>query len=333
MSLKNLSFIALFLVAFNLTAQDKPIGVVAFYNLENLFDTVDDPEINDEEYMPEGEKEWDEEKYQNKLTNMAKVISSMTYGPDIIGLAEVENRKVLEDLIQQPSMSGKGYQIIHFDSPDYRGIDVALLYRSNRFTPFQTEKIAFVHDSQEDFKTRDILWVKGLYEGDTLNIVVNHWPSRRGGKMAERAMAAQLLRNKIDSVQNLNPAAKIILMGDFNDDPTDKSMKKILRSDNKEKKLEAGDFYNTSMQTFKDGYGTLQYRGAWNLFDQILISQSLLKGNDKNSKYYYSPDSFRVYAPEWMREADTGAPLRTFSYGVYKNGFSDHYPTFIVLGK
>jgi predicted extracellular nuclease len=333
MRIKLLSLIILFLVSFNLLAQDQPIGVVAFYNLENLFDTEDDPSINDEEYMPEGEKEWDEQKYQNKLENMAKVISSMTYGPDIIGVVEVENRKVLEDLVNTGSMAPKRYQIVHYNSPDRRGIDVALLYRQDKFKPFATVKIPFEHESNEDYKSRDMLWVKGLYAGDTLNVVVNHWPSRRNGGVSERATAASALRKHVDSVQKINPAAKIIVMGDFNDDPTDKSIKKVLRADNRERKLEPGDFYNTSLSTFKDGFGTLYYRGAWNLFDQILISQSLLKDNDKSSNYFYAPNSFKVYAPQWMREPDTGAPLRTFSYGVYKNGFSDHYPTFIILAK
>jgi predicted extracellular nuclease len=333
MCLKKISFIVLFLVNTAIYAQDQPIGIVAFYNVENLFDTEDDPNINDEEYMPEGGKEWDTEKYQNKLVNMSKVLATMTYGADIIGLAEVENRRVLEDLVAMPTMAGKKYQIVHFDSPDYRGIDVALLYRSDKFQPFSTIKIPFSHDTNEGFRTRDMLWVKGLYGGDTLNVVVSHWPSRRGGKQAERIMAATILRKHIDSVQNLNPAAKIILMGDFNDDPTDKSIKKILRADNKENKLGKGDIYNASMKTFKQGYGTLMYKGMWNLFDQIMISQSLLKANNKASNFFYAPDSFRVYAPEWMRESDTGGPLRTFSYGVYKNGFSDHYPSFIVLAK
>jgi endonuclease/exonuclease/phosphatase family metal-dependent hydrolase len=333
MSLKEISSILLFLFSTAIYAQDQPIGIVAFYNVENLFDTKDDPTINDEEYMPTGKKEWNEVKYQNKLTNMAKVLSSMPYRPDIIGLAEVENRVVLEDLIAMPTVAEEKYQIVHFDSPDFRGIDVALLYRSEKFQPLSAIKIPFTHDTNANFKTRDMLWVKGLYEGDTLNVVVTHWPSRRGGKQAERIMAATILRKHIDSVQSINPAAKIILMGDFNDDPTDNSIKMVLRADNKESKLKNGNMYNASLKTFEEGFGTLMYKGVWNLFDQIIISQSLIKGNKNASTYFYSPDSFSIYKPEWMREPGKPEPQRTFSYGVYKNGFSDHYPSLIVLAK
>ncbi|MEQ8926595.1 MAG: endonuclease/exonuclease/phosphatase family protein [Fulvivirga sp.] len=321
------------LLCTNLLAQDTPIGTIGFYNLENLFDTEDDPEINDEEYLPTGEREWTEERYQSKLENMSRVIADMAFGPDIVGLCEVENRKVIEDLIQTDHLKLKRYQIVHFNSPDARGIDVALIYKQGRFTPFDVRSIRFKDPADKDFRTRDILWVKGLFNGDTLHVAVNHWPSRRGGKEDKRLIAAEILRKAVDSVQNINPEAKIVLMGDFNDDPSNKSVKKVLMADNKEKKLENGMLYNASGDTFKDGLGTLFYRGAWNLFDQIIISQSLLKGQATN--YYYIPNSFKVFAGEYMRETkgqNQGAPFRTFSYGVYQNGFSDHYPSIIFIG-
>lgn len=315
-------------------AQERPIGTIGFYNLENLFDTVNDPEINDEEYLVEGDRQWNEERYQNKLNNMSRVIADMANGPDIVGLCEIENRKVLEDLVQTENLRLKRYQIIHFNSPDYRGIDVGLIYKQGIFTPFDVRTIKFNDPSDPEFKTRDILWVKGLYHKDTLHVVVNHWPSRRGGKEDKRILAAEILRRSIDSVQNVNPDAKIVLMGDFNDDPSNKSVKKVLMADDKEKKLEKGMMFNAAGSTFKQGYGTLYYRGAWNLFDQIIISQSLLEDNATN--YHYIPDSFRVFAADYMQVPkgdDKGAPLRTFSYGVYKNGYSDHYPSIIFIGK
>jgi len=314
--------------------KSRPIGIIAFYNLENLFDTEDDPEIRDEEFLPKGKNNWTEEKYQEKLNNMAKVISTMTYGPDIIGVCEIENKKVLDDLIKTQQLENKNYAIEHYDSPDRRGIDVALLYRDNKFDVIESEKIKFIHPDNENYLTRDILRVKGLYFGDTLNIFVNHWPSRFGGGMKERQIAAEILRENVDQIKAKNPDAKIILMGDFNDDPTDKSIKKILNTHWKENKLEGGTLYNTSADTFRDGYGTLMYRGAWNLFDQIIISKSLMKGQD--NQYHYIPNSFKVYAPEWMRVEDgnyKGAPKRTFVSGKYMGGFSDHYPSFIVIGK
>lgn len=310
-----------------------PIGVVGFYNLENLFDTEDDPLISDEEYLPEGEKEWTTERYQEKLSNMAEVISNMAGAPDILGVCEVENRKVLEDLVLHPKLVKQRYQIVHFNSPDGRGIDNALLYKPGSFIPFYSKNIAFKDAENPDFKTRDILYVKGIYAGDTLNVFVNHWPSRRGGKEDKRIMAAQLLRNTIDSITNVYSEAKIIVMGDLNDDPRNKSVKKVLNADNNLKKAGPDALYNPSANTYEKGYGTLFYRGAWNLFDQIIISQSLLKKNSDN--YFYIEDSFQVFAPEWMQVKEgeyKGAPKRTFVYNVYQNGYSDHYPTFIVLG-
>lgn len=331
------SFILLLslLASYQLThAQVKGIGTIGFYNLENLFDTEDDPTINDEEFLPTGKNQWNEERYANKIKNMSRVIADMAGGVDILGVSEVENRKVLEDLVQSPKLKGKQYQIVHFDSPDRRGIDVALLYRNRAFKPFATNKISFNDPQDPEFRTRDILWVKGLYHGDTLHVAVNHWPSRRGGKEDKRLMAAALLRKAVDSVQAINPNAKIVIMGDLNDDPTNKSVKKVLLAGGKINKLEPGMLFNTSADTFRKGYGTLYYRGAWNLFDQIIVSQSLLEGNSTN--YHYVNDSFMVYAAEYMRQhsgEDKGAPFRTFSYGAYKNGYSDHYPAFIVIGK
>lgn len=312
----------------------RAIGAIGFYNLENLFDTEDDADIRDEEYLPEGKNEWTEERYKEKVTNMAKVLGQMANGADVVGVVEVENRKVLEDLVAAPAMARHRYQIVHFDSPDGRGIDVALLYKPSAFKAFAFDKIQLKDNKNPDFKTRDMLWVKGLYHGDTLNVVVNHWPSRRGGKEDKRILAAQILRNKVDSVQKINPAAKIILMGDFNDDPSNKSVKKVLLAGGKLSKLAPNGLFNTSMATFKQGFGTLFYRGAWNLFDQIIVSQSLLK--DNAAKYHYMDKSFSVFAPNWMRVPDgeyKGAPLRTFSYGVYQKGYSDHFPVYILITK
>ena len=311
----------------------QPVGTIGFYNLENLFDTEDDPNINDEEYLPEGENKWTEERYQNKLAHMSRVISEMANGPDIVGLCEVENRKVLEDLVQMPSLAMKRYQIVHFDSPDQRGIDVALIYKQGVFLPFAIKKIGYVDPNNAEYKTRDILWVKGLYQGDTLHVAVNHWPSRRSGE-EKRILAAELLRRAVDSVQTVNPDAKIVLMGDFNDDPSNRSIKRALLADSKLKKMTPNMLYNTSYDHFKKGYGTLFYRGAWNLFDQIIISQSLL--SDRATNFHYIPDSFRVFAAEYMVQKEgeyRGAPHRTFVAGVYKNGYSDHFPSLIFFGR
>lgn len=331
--MKTIVYLFAFLAYYSGFTQERPTGTIGFYNLENLFDTVDDPTINDEEYLPEGRNQWDDTKYQSKLLNMSRVIGDMANGPDILGVCEIENRKVLEDLVQTPKLLRKRYQIIQFDSPDGRGIDVALIYKQGIFIPFDTRTISVKDPSNSDWNTRDILWVKGLYQKDTLHVAVNHWPSRRSGD-EKRVLAASYLRKAVDSVLAINSEAKIVLMGDFNDDPSNRSIKKTLLADSKIKKLEDDMLYNTSGDTFKQGFGTLYYRGAWNLFDQIIISQSMMKQN--SDSFYYIPKSFRVFAADYMRQTEgeyKGAPHRTFVRGVYKNGYSDHFPSLIFIGK
>ncbi len=308
-------------------AQQKTVG---FYNLENLFDTVDDKTIKDEEFLPNGKNEWNEEKYANKLEKMSLVLAAMNL--DVVGVSEVENRKVLEDLVTHANLKRLGYQIIHFDSPDRRGIDVALLYKPRIFRPFSTGMIPVWTAEDPDFITRDILLVKGLVGNDTLTVFVNHWPSRRGGKEDKRLLAARVLRSSVDSLFNLNPEAKIICMGDFNDDPTNRSLKKELRAVGKIEQLENNALYNTSFTTFKKGYGTGVYNGSWNLFDQLIVSKSLIKYQENSLHYKLS--SFTIFAPKWMQVQageHKGSPYRNFSYGVYQNGYSDHYPVYIIL--
>jgi predicted extracellular nuclease len=310
----------------------KPVAVIGFYNVENLFDTEDDPDSNDEDFLPEGVNQWTPERYQDKLAKLSKVIEAMAGGPDILGLCEIENRRVIEDLIATEKLRDMGYQIVHFDSPDRRGIDVALIYKPRMFRPFYSNTIALKDPTNPEFYTRDMLLVKGLFLGDTLTVVVNHWPSRRGGKEDMRLEAGKVLRHAVDSIQRANPSSKILLMGDFNDDPTNNSIRKYLRAHGDEKKLADGELYNTAFATHKKGYGTLAYQGAWNLFDQLIISQSLLKGVSTN--YYYFPGSFTVFAPKWMQVPEgrfKGSPFRSFSFGAYVGGYSDHYPVYLVI--
>ncbi|MEN8249637.1 MAG: endonuclease/exonuclease/phosphatase family protein [Bacteroidota bacterium] len=309
------------------SAQEKTIG---FYNVENLFDIENDETINDEEFLPDGANEWDAEKYANKLIRISEVLSAMNL--DIIGVSEVENRKVLEDLVTHPNMVSLRYQIIHFNSPDYRGIDVALLYKPSVFKPFSTAMIPIFDPEEPGFKTRDILLVKGLMDTDTISVFVNHWPSRRGGKEDKRILAAQVLRNAVDSLLSLNPQANIVCVGDFNDDPTNKSLKKVLNAVGKMDKLENNALYNPSTAIYKKGYGTGVYNGVWNLFDQVIISENLAKTSDDG--FNYIPGSFTIFAPRWMQVQEgpgRGSPYRNFSYGAYQNGYSDHYPVFIKI--
>jgi len=316
-----------FTITFAQQANAPSQAIVGFYNLENLFDTIDDPETNDAEFLPNGANGWTEERYAIKLANMSKVIAQFT--PDILGVGEIENRKVLEDLVTHPNIANRRYQIIHFDMTDERGVDVAMLYRTSVFKPFSIKKLTIKNPEDPSFKTRDILWVKGLCLGDTLHVAVNHWPSRRGGKEDMRLIAAQTLRKAVDSVLAINPKANIVMLGDFNDDPNNRSIKKILLANDDDQKKNT--LVNTSEPTFKKGYGTLAFNGAWNLFDQVLISSSL---NDRTG-VDYSPGSFTVFAQRWMIVESgkyKGMPARTFSSGVFNpEGYSDHFPVFIVL--
>lgn len=304
-------------------------AIVGFYNLENLFDTIDDPKTIDEEYLPNGPNNWTEERYATKLANMSKVIGS--FYPDILGVSEIENRKVLEDLVAHPNIAARRYQIVHYDMSDNRGVDVALLYRASVFKPFSIKKLVIKNPEEPDFKTRDILWVKGLFLGDTLHVAVNHWPSRRGGKEDARLIAATVLRKAVDSVLAINPKANIVMLGDFNDDPNNRSIKKILMAGDDDQKKNS--LVNTGEPTFRKGYGSLSFNGTWNLFDQVFISKSL---NDQ-SGVDYSPESFTVYAQRWMMVESgkyKGTPARTFSSGIFNpEGYSDHLPVFILLRK
>lgn len=323
-------FFSLGLSLFLLTAhaQKRVVGAIGFYNVENLFDTTDDPDIRDEEYLPDGKRQWDSERYKDKLSKLSKVLASMANGADIIGLSEVENRRVIEDLIATPQLKGHKYDIVHKNSPDRRGIDVALIYKKNRFKVLNTNWVKY---PEEGYFTRDILLCTGIYFGDTITVGVNHWPSRRSGA-EKRNQAGARLRQAVDSILADSPNAKIILMGDFNDDPRNVSVKKELRAIDRIKKMEEGDLFNTSSESFKQGIGTLSYRGAWNLFDQIIISQGMIDGKGST----YKSASFSIFGPNWMRQSSgqyAGTPFRSFSYDKYIGGFSDHFPVYILVEK
>lgn len=330
MSFPKVALITLLAFSFFLTnAQTKRVvGAIGFYNVENLFDTVDDPEINDDEFLPEGDKNWNTERYQDKLSKISTVLKAMANGADVIGLAEIENKGVIEDLIATPGLEKFEYGIVHKNSPDKRGIDVALIYKKDRFKVLHTNWVVY---PEEGYFTRDILLCTGIYFGDTLTLGVNHWPSRRSGP-EKRNQAGDQLKLALDSIKTATPDAKIILMGDFNDDPRNASIKKALGADNKLKKLTKGGLYNTSGDTYQQGFGSLYYRGAWNLFDQIIVSEDLVNGDGIT----YKPASFSIFGPGWMRNQSgqyAGGPFRSFSYDKYIGGYSDHFPVYILIEK
>jgi len=322
------------------------VSAVAFYNFENLFDTSDDPKNwGDDEFLPTGTYNYTGKVYKEKLHNLATVISQLGTnitpdGPAIIGTAEIENDQVLKDLTQQPEIKGR-YRFIHFDSYDSRGIDVAMLYNPAYFKVLHAKGL-FVDISKtgdmKGGKTRDVLYVNGLLAGDTVHIFVNHWPSRRGGEAASaplRAAAALVSKKIMDSLRAKNPDTKIILMGDLNDDPTNESVSLVLGAKGAINYVSNNELYNPWVWYYQKGYGTLGYDDRWNLFDQIIISGSFLKKNNKDQNHweYYKSE---VFKKDFMTEKFgqyKGYPKRSFSNNQWNNGYSDHFPTIVYFIK
>lgn len=318
-------------------------GVIAFYNLENLFDTIDSPGILDEEFTPEGPNKWTGERYIEKINNMALAISRIGEdegwkgGPAVLGVSEIENRDVLEDLVSHPLLKDSNYQIVHYDSPDLRGVDVALLYRPRffRVTSSASPVLDIKDDKGERVFTRDQLVVSGIFDGEQMHFIVNHWPSRSGGEVTTRPRrnaAAALTRHLVDSLMSADPGAKIFVMGDLNDDPTDESLRKYLQAAPEADKLKKGELFNTMFPLFRKGIGSLYYRDGVNLFDQIIITPSLI-GDDLST---YKFRLARVFNSSFLIQKDgqyKGYPLRSFVGTVWQGGFSDHFPVYVVIIK
>lgn len=319
------------------------IAAIGFYNLENLFDTLDSPTTNDADFLPGGRLHWDSAKYWSKQANMAKVISLLATertpdGVALLGVSEVENRTVLEDLVKQPALKDRNYQIAHFDSPDERGIDVGLLYQPKYFTVTAAEALPVLllekDSSTRDF-TRDVLHVTGLFDGEPLHVLVNHWPSRSGGESASawrRAEAAKVCRRVVDSLLNANAETKIVVMGDLNDDPNNKSLTQVMKAVRSAHKMTPDELYNPMYDIYQEGNGTLAYRDAWNLFDQLIVSKGLVSKR-AGGWQFLKPVIFRE---PWMFQEDgafRGYPMRTFVGDIFLNGYSDHLPVYFFALK
>ena len=319
------------------------VRTVAFYNVENLFDTINDPNTYDDDRTPTGKDHWNGERYRLKIEHISKVLSTIGVGvkgtpPDIIGLCEVENKQVVEDLIHHPNLISVPYEIIHFDSPDERGIDVALVYNTAAFIPtsFQSRRLLLENEEGERDYTRDQLVVGGELDQESFYFIVNHWPSRSGGeKRSEprRLAAAKLTRTIIDSILKYDPTGKIIGMGDLNDDPIDKSLKKALKTTKKMKGFVDKELHNPMEIFYKKGFGTLAYRDEWNLFDQFFITPSLIDTtNIKGYRFWKSG----IFDADYLKNTSgsyKGYPFRTYSAGNYTGGYSDHFPVYLFLIK
>lgn len=319
--------------------------VIGFYNLENLFDTYDDPAKNDEEFLPDGANKWTETKYRKKLHNMATVIAEMAKANGafhtVLGVSEIENRLVLEDLIMQPELQAANFQIVHYDSPDLRGVDVALLYRPDQFEYVGSESIPFTMEGYEDFRTRDILMTRGRIDGEEFAIYVAHLPSRIGGKGGNlRMRGAEIIREHAMALMEDCPGIKILIMGDMNDDPFNESMAKVLGAKKSPADVkQPTDFFNPFWRLLEDGFGSNGYRDVWSLFDQVIVNGSLLNApKDKlhlkqvSRKGYYGV-VFRRPFMITQKGQYKNYPFRTFSNGAFVNGYSDHLPTFVIVGK
>jgi hypothetical protein len=325
------------------SAQSYKAGIIAFYNLENLFDTIDNEGVLDEEFTPGGLNRWTGDKYLQKVNKMAEAISKIGEddgwkgGPAILGVSEIENRGVLEDLIQHPDLRESGYQIVHYDSPDLRGVDVALLYRTRffRVNSSASVELKLVNEEGESVFTRDQLVVSGVFDGEPMHFIVNHWPSRSGGELTTRPRrnaAAELTRHITDSLLALDKSAKIFIMGDLNDDPTNESLRKYLRAASDPDDLKEGELFNCMFPLFKKGIGSLYYRDGMNLFDQIIVSPSLTGKEYSTYKFYKA----RVFNSQFLIQKDgqyKGYPLRTMVGTVFQGGYSDHFPVYVLIIK
>lgn len=305
---------------------------IAFYNVENLFDTIDDPKTKDQDFLPSAAVSWNTERYFHKIHQIAKVIANMdslNY-PHIVGLAEVENETVLEDLIAHEFISKAGYKIIHEEDTDPRGIEVALLYRPDYFRPLYHKPLVYMRES--GYPTRHILYVKGvIHSGDTLHVFVNHWLSRYGGvekTAGTRNGTANFLRMAVDMIFSMSPQAKIIIGGDFNDNPDDPSMFSFLRALAPDEEPKPNELYNLAMIPYLEGQGT-SYYNKWDFFDQIIVSSSLIQSD---SPLYAGP--INVIKKDWMlynAGQYNARPNRTMTRRNYFGGFSDHLPVMVKL--
>ena len=326
-------------------AKQYKVQTVAFYNLENLFDTEDDTTINDEASpMMEMSPGVRQEVYEKKLANMARVIRKIgaeksQTAPTILGVCEVENRKVLEDLVNHPLLREFDYGIEHFNSPDRRGIDTGFLYKKKEFKVLNsTYKELLIYDRTDGDRiyTRDPIVVTGELNGDKMTFIVNHWPSRSGGEQKSRSKrnaAAALNKTIIDSLHSIDAMSKIFVMGDFNDDPTNESVEEILNAQIDREDVEPQMIYNPYTQMLKDGYSTLFYRDAGNVFDQIMFTYPMLtEANRSGYKYWQA----HIYNPSFMTNKTgryKGYPYRSFLGSTFTGGYSDHFPVYVYLVK
>ena len=318
---------------------------VGFYNQENLFDTCHDEGKRDYDFLPEGSYKWNGMKYSHKLRNMAQALADMgtdimpkSIGCAIIGLSEVENAKALTDLINQEPLKARGYQFCHVEGPDKRGVDCALLYNPTLFTPTDVHLYPYVQTLEKDsnYYTRGFLTVKGTMAGEEIAVIVCHWPSRFNGSFY-REQGGHQVRHLKDSLLAANPNLKIMVMGDMNDDPMDKSMSEALGAKREIKDMKEGDMYNPWWNELaKNRRGTLFYDGRWNLFDQIVFTPNMIDMTGKKEFKTLTLYKHQIFRRDYLIQQEgkfKGNPKRTHAGGVWLDGYSDHLPVVVYLVK
>ena len=313
---------------------------IGSYNCENLFDVIDDPAKKDEDFTPDGPYHYTEEVYKQKLHNIATVISSIgtdvtADGAAIVGLVEIENDHVLNDLVQQAEIKNRQYKYCWFPTPDVRGISIAMLYSPKYFSVLEAHSVHVPLESLGQHRpTRDILVVSGILAGDTVHVLVNHWPSKSGGESASapgRRLAATTVKGIVDSLTKADANSKVLIMGDFNDNPTSDGIANVLQTKAEKAQVELTDIYNPWIKMYKKGVGTEIYQGEWNLIDQIMMSGSLLKNNNNKWKFYNAEIYNKAFLTNKIGK-DKGLPHRSFTINSnWDNGYSDHFPVLIYL--
>ena len=336
--LKSLTIIAaIFIITaafgFRTALRVEPAITIVFYNVENLFDTIDTPDVIDEDFTPTGKLNWNASRYQKKLKDLVKVLSSASGSsyPAAIGLCEIENRAVVEDLMKTAEFNKMNYRVVHEESADDRGIDVAFAYNPKVMSELYHEKMRVRFDFDSKAKTRDILYIKTLAGKDTLHFFVNHWPSRREGQEESekrRLVPAQMLRAKTDSLRKVNPKAKIIIMGDFNDYPDNKTMIEVLNC----APGSGSGLTNLTYHLHKAGTGSYNYKGEWGMLDQFIVSDGILN----SPKGWSATDtSAAVFGADWLlytdKKSGEKSPSKTFGGSNYFGGYSDHLPIILHL--
>ena len=319
-------------------ANAKDSARIAFYNVENLFDTIDEPMTIDSEYMPNSNLKWNTQRYEAKLKSTARVVEEMGF-PSVMGLVEIENRRVLDDLTTKTPLKAQNYGIAHFESPDERGIDCALIYKKADFTVKNAKphRINFPTDKAD--RTRDILEVSGILRGVAVTVFVNHWPSRSGGaKESEpkRIFTGQVLRRAVDSLFKTDANARVIIMGDLNDDPDDKSILEGLnavywkRDTMPKPVINKNALYNLAAGVKRSGNGSYFFKGEWEVIDQMMVNGAFLDGRSK----LVTTDAATVFNADFLTYKDKSGwkfPNRTFTGPIYRGGFSDHFPVYLMV--